>query len=375
MIKYNLLLLLLLSIVSACAENPVDTSTTTAEESNPSGLVVLGEEQLALANIETGTPELRIMSDPLRVSGRVEVPPQNLVSIHSTIKGYVKQADWLPGDAVRRGQLLTRIEHRDLIGLQRNYHEAQAEVSFLEQEAARKETLAAAEAGAERLSQQANADLAARRAHLAAAAAELRTIGLDPDQLDPEKPVTQLGIYAPVSGVISQVEINIGKLVQPEDLLFEIVDRRHSHVEMDVYARDLGKLAVGQAIYINAPGQKELLPGTIHLLGPVIDPETKTARVHGHFDVEPAPVAPGTMVEVEIGTMPREALVVPESALVRQGNSALIFLREGNGFRPQPVRIGQIADGYVELLDTKLTTESKLAIAGAYYLMGSTEAD
>ena len=371
MIKDNLLLFALLSTLAACAENDTVVPDATSAAADSTELIVLTEEQLALANIETGTPERRTLGDPLRVSGRVEVPPQNLVSVHAPIKGFIRQADWLPGDVVRRGQLLTRIEHRDLIGLQRDYHEARAAVTFLEQEAARKETLAEAEAGAERLAQQAQADLAARRAHLAAAAAELRIIGLDPDRLDPEQPVSRLGIYAPVSGVISQVAVNIGKLVQPEDLLFELVDRRHSHVEMDVYARDLGRLAVGQTIRIQAPGQPEPLPGTVHLLGPVIDPETKTARVHGHFDAEPAPVAPGTMVEVEILTTLREALVVPEAAVVRRGETAVVFLREGAGFQPHPVRIGRIVDGYVELLDSTLTVQSKMAVSGAYYLMGS----
>jgi membrane fusion protein, heavy metal efflux system len=336
-----------------------------------SSLIVLSAEQLALAGIETGTPERRKLADHLRVSGRVEVPPQNLVSVHTPIKGFVRQANLLPGDVVKKGQLLTRIEHRDLIALQRSYHEARADVAFLAQEAARKDTLAKAEASAERLAQRAAADLAVRQAHLASAAAELRTIGLDPDRLDPANPVAQLGIYAPASGVLSQVMINVGKLVQPEDLLFEIVDRRHSHVEMAVYARDMGQLAVGQNLRIYAPGRAEPLPGEVHLLGPVIDPATKTARVHGHFATEPAPVAPGTMVEVEVLTTPREALVVPEAAVVRQGDMSYVFLREGAGFRLQPVTIGRIVAGYVELLDATLTPTTELAVKGAYYLMGS----
>jgi cobalt-zinc-cadmium efflux system membrane fusion protein len=366
------LLLLLIGLFAACAENgdqPVTESLPDTTED--AGLIVLSEEQRALATIETGTPERRMLAEPLRVSGRVEVPPQNLVSVHTPIKGFVRHADLLPGDVVKKGQLLTRIEHRDLIAMQRDYHEARADVAFLVQEAARKDTLAKAEASAERLAQRAATDLAVRQAHLASAAAELRTIGLDPDRLDPANPVTQLGIYAPVSGVISRVMVNIGKLVQPEDLLFEIVDRRHSHVEMAVYAHDLGKLAVGQELRIHAPGRTEPLPGEVHLLGPVIDPATKTARVHGHFAVEPAPVAPGTMVEVEVLTTPREALVVPETAVVRQGDAAYVFLREGAGFRLRQVAIGRITGGYVELLDSTLTPTTELAVTGAYYLMGS----
>ncbi|RMD76217.1 MAG: biotin/lipoyl-binding protein, partial [Bacteroidetes bacterium] len=104
----------------------------------------------ASASVEWGVPLRMKLSQPLRVTASVEVPPQSLASVHSPVAGYVQTLRYLPGDHVRKGTLLCTLTHPELVRLQRDYLEARARLKFLESEKARKEQLAAVDAASRR---------------------------------------------------------------------------------------------------------------------------------------------------------------------------------------------------------------------------------
>ena len=131
-----------------------------------SSTIHLNDEQMALAGIEIGLPEKRYLSEKINCTGIVEVPPQSLASVYSPVQGFVKKVVHLPGDHVRKGEVLTIISHPDLVKLQREFLEVNSQLSFLENDYLRKQKLAAGDAASQRSLEESKAKFDLEKARL-----------------------------------------------------------------------------------------------------------------------------------------------------------------------------------------------------------------
>ena len=113
---YIILFLLILQACNADKEN-----SSNAEPSKPSQLTTLTVEQMKRSGIEVGTIEKRDLSSLLQVSGIIDVPPQNMISVTFPPGGYLKSTKLLPGMHIRKGDELAIMEDRGLIQLQQEY--------------------------------------------------------------------------------------------------------------------------------------------------------------------------------------------------------------------------------------------------------------
>ena len=72
---------------------------------------------------------------------------------------------------------------------------------------------------------------------------------------------------------------------------------------------------------------------------PSLQPETRTAKVRFEVSNTRGRLKPGMYANVEIGTSPSSALIVPVDALLDSGREQLVFVAEGDGrFTPRPVQ-------------------------------------
>jgi len=106
-------ILLLVSCSSKNESKPVELSK---EER----IVLLTSAQVKNAGIETGKLEQREISSILKVNGKIDVPPQNLVSISVPLGGYLKTTQLLPGMRVNKGQVIAVIQDQQYIQLQQD---------------------------------------------------------------------------------------------------------------------------------------------------------------------------------------------------------------------------------------------------------------
>ena len=135
-LKINILVFTLLILASCGNEKQADAEMP--EAVTVSHAINLNDEQMKLAGIEIGQPKKMVMSEKIRCTGTVEVPPKNLASVYSPVQGFVKRVNYLPGDYVRKGQILTAISHPDLVKLQREFLEVNSQMSYLEKNYNRK---------------------------------------------------------------------------------------------------------------------------------------------------------------------------------------------------------------------------------------------
>ena len=84
-------------------------------------------------------------------------------------------------------------------------------------------------------------------------------------------------------GIVTKVNVNIGKYVNPSDVLFEIVNPSDIHLALTVFEKDVNKLSVGQQLVAytnNNPSKK--YPCEIILIGKDFSSD-KAIEVHCHF--------------------------------------------------------------------------------------------
>ncbi len=356
----------------------------------PQGFVRLTGTQAKTIGLEIKPAERLAIGTTIRVTGKLDVPPQNQISVSAPFAGFVRWTDVLQGMRVKKGQRLATIYNPDLLEMQKRLAQARADEQYLKKELDRQTTLRAEEINSQKTLERVRADYQSARAEAEALARQVQALGLGNTSTR-----STYDILAPISGYISRVEINIGKQAATGELLFEIVNLEHLHAELFVFERDATKIKVGQKIRFSLPGEKEAArTATVYLVGRTLEPD-RTIRVHGHLDTEDEALIPGLFIQGAIETDTGKFLSVPDQAIVRNAGKTFVFVPailaeekkeahhdehdredhsedEGQTFRMAEVKIGATELGYTQVtpLD-KEGIDNGIVTKGAFYLLST----
>ena len=179
---YKLLIAYCLLFVTACNSNQTNEQQTT--ESKFENAVALTDAQYKNAGIETGKIENRNISSVLKLNGKIDVPPQNMVSVSVPLGGYLKSTKLLPGIHVNKGEILAVMEDPQYIQLQQDYLTAKAQFSFHESEYKRQKDLNESKAASDKVFEQAKATYQTQQILIKSLEQKLRLIGLNPDKIN-----------------------------------------------------------------------------------------------------------------------------------------------------------------------------------------------
>jgi Cu(I)/Ag(I) efflux system membrane fusion protein len=139
---------------------------------------------------------------------------------------------------------------------------------------------------------------------------------------------------------------------------------------IDVAERDLGALSVGQPVVIRARGLAgREFTGSINVIYPQLNRETRTARVRVELANPDAALLPDMYVDAEIDTgSPQPVLAVPESAILDTGSRQAVIVEKGQGrFEPRDVKLGHRGGGYVEVREG--VAEGEPVVVSANFLI------
>jgi membrane fusion protein, heavy metal efflux system len=333
--------------------------------------VTLTNQQIKIADIDTGHAFNRPMATTLKVTGSIDVPPQNMVSVSFPMGGYLKSTKLLPGMHVSRGETIAIMEDQQFIQLQQDYLTAKARLSFLQKDFERQRDLNASKANSDKTFQQSQADYESQRVMVGALAEKLRLIGMNPARVTDGSITRSAALHSPIDGYVTRVNVNIGKYVNPSDVLFEIVDPRDIHLALDVFEKDINLLRQGQKVFAYTNGNpNKKYECSIVLIGKDLTDQRKT-EVHCHFEQYDKSLLPGTFMNAEIEVKGYNALTLPEDAIVNYESKAYVFKVTGkNTYEMVEIKPGVTKDGFVELTaaNTELA-QATFVIKGAYSLL------
>ena len=178
-----------------------------------------------------------------------------------------------------------------------------------------------------------------------------------------------LTFVSPITGVVTAKNVVEGAKVSPGDAPYEITDLSVVWAMADAYETDLPRVKLGMpaSLTLNAfPNRK--FDGKVDYVDPVLDPRTRTAKVHVHLANPGGELVPDMFGSMLLEGKTREGLRIPISAVVPVGTKSVVYVARGNGkFEPRVVLVGDRNGDFVEILGG-VTLGQEVVVHGNFLL-------
>ena len=359
--------LCLLPFIISCKKQEVISPKEIALKENE---VVLTDSQMKNAEIEIISMSEKSISSILKINGKIDVPPQNLVSVSVPLGGYLKSTKLLPGMHVKKGEVIAVMEDQQYIQLQQDYLVSKAKLSYAEKESSRQNDLNQSQASSDKVTQLAQAEVSSLRAMTNGLAEKLRLININPNTISASKISQKINILATINGYVSKVNVNIGKYISPSEVLFELINPTDIHLNIKVYEKDVAKLKIGQKIiaYTNAePNKKHKCE--IILISKDVTPDG-TSEVHCHFEDYDKTLLPGMYMNAEVEIKSSSSNALPEESIVSFEGKDYVYIEIAKQkYQMQEIQIGEKENNFVQILNVENLKNKKIVSKGAYTLL------
>ncbi len=300
--------------------------------------VQLTPERMQSIGVKTGTVQYKQLSDDIRATGTVDIDERLISYVQVRFPGYIRKVFAnATYQYVRKGEPLFTVYSPDLVATQQEYLLAQQNQKVLQSS-----TVDGVATGAATLSSAAEQRLEQWEVP-ASELAKLKETG---------KPVTDLTIYSPVSGYITERNALPNLYVEPSTRLYTVADLSRVWVNAQIFQDDIGRLKPGDSVAITVdsyPGRA--FGGQIEEILPQVDMATRTVRVRLAIANPGLKLKPGMFVNVDVKSDLGRQLVVPASAVFQSGTRQIVFLNHGDGnIEPKEISVGpRVGDDFVVL--------------------------
>jgi RND family efflux transporter MFP subunit len=334
-------------LVSACGG---DGEAPQAAAPPPS--VRVGAESVARADVR------EISTGPI-LSGQLAAERQ--ATVRAEVGGSIVNVSVEEGERVGRGQLLARIEARDLTEAAASaavaVKAAENALALARSELQRTEMLVKGGALAERDLDTARNAVATAESELAAARAR---------QTSARQELADTSIRAPIGGVVSRRAVNGGDVVQPGAEIVTIIDPSSMRLEAAIPADRIGEVRVGAPVRFEVRGYPgQTFTGRVERISPAADPATRQVPIFVTIPNAGGRLIAGLFAEGRVSSERRRALVVPASAVGTTGDQATVTRVSGGKAERVNVTLG-LRDPESELVEIKSgLTEGDLVLTGA----------
>jgi len=323
------------------------------------GVVALNPRSVDVLAV-TAVPVRRLdLSKSLRFSGILEDDE----NIHRIIAAfYDGRIDQIyvehVGQQVEKGQPLAAIYSPELLYVVREY-----------QNAMRSGDPAVARNSAQRLVQ------------YGLSAEQVAVLAKQPDN------VYTIDLLAPISGTVLVKKAFKGQYIKTGEPLFEMGNLSRLWFHAEVYERDLPDIRIGQKATLTTPTVPgRTFEGIVTFIDPNFDARTRSTKVRIEVDNPPADgeqhglqrVLPHrAYAEAEIAANFGEALVIPRSAVLRDGRRSVVYVEKSPGaYEQRSVKTGRVGDEGIEILKglnegERVVAQGNLMIDAEAQLRGS----
>lgn len=359
---YKLVLVFTL-LISACTTSKKEEQVIEIKE-EPAQVIVT-QAQFSNAAMELGSVTMQNFSEGIVTNGFIDVPPYGKAKVSAIMEGFIKTLPVLIGDKVKKGQLVLTLENPDFIEIQQNYLEIFEQLKYLKNEYMRQKTLFEEQITSQKNYLKAESDYKSAVARFNSLQQKLKLMNINTENVKAGKFTSVIPIYAPISGSISQLNSGVGMFMNASDVILEVVNMEHKHLELIVFEKDVLKIEEGQNILFKTPENSEKsYKATVHLIGKSIDETKRTVKVHGHLEDDSEPFLVGMFVEAEIITHSIEKKALPVTALLEEDDSYFVLVlnsKENNNynFEKSPIKIGSKNENWVEIIDPNNLLENK----------------
>ncbi len=305
--------------------------------------VALEPAQAAAMGLTTAVVEERDFSRKVRTVGIVTVDETRTAHVHARVRGWIEGFHvQFVGKKVKKGEPLVSIYSQEV-------YAAQLELASLLKSPVRSPELL---------------DAARKRFALwevpHSVVAKVEQTG---------EPQRTFSVLSPRAGVVVAKQAFEGQFIDPAIELYTISDLSRVWVVADIYDADVANVRVGTTAKLTVEGGAEPITAKVAFLNPTIDERTRTRKARFELSNVSAAVMPGAFVTVELDLALDRGIAVPESAVIRTGERAIVFVVHGTHAEPREVKLGARVGDYFRVSEG-LTVGDHVA-TGAQFLLDS----
>ncbi|GJE45396.1 efflux RND transporter periplasmic adaptor subunit [Methylobacterium soli] len=369
------------------------------------GVITLTPQQIESAGIRVAPVSAGVLSRRLVVPGVVTPDAERVARVAAKVVGTVAELRKRLGESVRKGDVVAVIDSREVADAKNDYIAALVGLDLQEMLFARDHALWDRKISAEQQFLRARTSLVEAQLKVNLARQKLSALGVPEAEVAAlaETPTTKLAagedehmaglrrapldglqrynLRAPISGQIIERRVDLGAPVNDEGQekeIYTIADLSQVWVELAVPVSDLGAIAEGQSVALTRSGSATATPGRIVFVSPMLDPQTRAAKVIAVIANPDLAWRPGSFATVEVAVGAEAARVrVPREAIQTVEGESVVFVRRPDGFAKRVVSLGQ-GDREAVAIVSGLMPGEVVAIAGSFILkaeLGKAEAE
>jgi cobalt-zinc-cadmium efflux system membrane fusion protein len=290
--------------------------------------------------------------------GKIGINADRATPVVSPYSGRVTRVIGGLGDSVKAGAPLATLDAAEFVQAQNDLRVAAAQARLARLNETRKHALYDAKGGSLQDWQQAQSDLSAAETALNSARNRLQILGKSQPEIAAlevaQNSNPAAAITAPIAGVIVDRQIGPGQFLQAGGTpVFTIADPSSVWLLANVRETDAGLVQVGQSVEVRvlAYPQRDFKARVTHVAA-LVDPVTHRLPVRAEIDNRDGTLKPEMFANFRILTSnATESPAVPEAAVVHEGDSAHVWVVEGDLLSYRAIKTGRSNDALVEVLD------------------------
>ena len=281
--------------------------------------------------------------------GRIEPDERRFYAVQTRIPGFVERLSVRAvGDPVSKGQKVAEIYAPELLAAQQEY------LALL--------TLN---------------DVDSDNSLKQAARSRLKLLGMSEGEVaaitKTGKSSPRFGVYAPASGVLTELGVREGGQIMTGSSLMQISDLSQVWVIAEIPERDAARLKLGLAAEVqlqSLPG--EVFRGKVDYLYPMLNEASRTLQVRIELPNKANRLRPGMYTNIAFTGQTHEALSVSSESIIATGKRKIVIVKEGDlkksgGYRPVEITTGQERDSATEIL-SGLAEGEEVVVSGQFLI-------
>ncbi len=332
------------------------------EEGHEEGALKLLPEQMSASGISLAIVRQGDLSQQVSVPGRIVADADRMAQIVSKVSGVVIEARKNLGDKVGKGEVLALIESREMAEAAAEYQAAQRSAELARTTHNREQALWKKKVTAEQDYLSAKNAWQEAQIRLDLARQKMETLG----GTGGGKASRYHELKSPLDGLVVERDLTLGEFVDTSKRAFTVADLSVLWVETSIAPDDLVKVREGQKAVVQGNGKQG--EGTLIFVSPVINPDTRSAKVIVELDNPERKWRSGDYVSASIITDTSGAgLLVPQEAVQTIEGKPAVFVKTAEGFEKREIVAGK-KDGKNIEVSSGLHAGEEIAVGNTFIL-------
>lgn len=359
-------------VLTGCGEDPATQAAAPAASTpagNPLEIEVLPD---LLLEVKTGRPQWQEVSSTLSVAGRVEVDETRMTRVTVPVGGRITELNVVVGQHVERGQVVATVYSTELAAVQSAFLKALTESQQADRAVARaRQLLDAGVIGSAEL-QRRESDAVQSATEVASLRKQMHILGMTDEavmRLESSRSIDSVThVVAAATGLVLERPVTQGQVVQPAETLCVLADLSSVWLVAEVPEGHARALRLGKRVQAELPALDAKVSGTLSFISATVNPDTRTILARMDLPNPQQRYKPAMLANMLLIDGSERKLVVPNSAIVRDGDEEDIFVQVApNRFALRRVTLGdEIGDRRVVLQG--IPADSTIVVEGAFHL-------